>query len=158
MREKTMRKIVCSVTCILCIGFAPGTVVQAQEEPHHQVDGAQKTRALEGVAMIREHVDGYTVSFRVMPATADMRHGGTHNLMIRVEKDGRALHDLLVNSRVSHPIKETENKMMARMGDWYMAGFDLGHPGTHQIMVLFKTPDGKVHLGSIEYRTGRNKK
>jgi len=62
------------------------------------------------------------------------------------------LTDLLVNSKVSHPIKESESKMMVRMGDWYMAGYDLGHPGVHQIMVLFKTSDGKKHFGGITFQ------
>jgi len=37
------------------------------------------------------------------------------------------------------------------MGDWYMAGYDLGHAGAHKVMVLFKTEDGQKHFGGITY-------
>ena len=41
--------------------------------------------------------------------------------------------------------------MMMKMGDWYMAGYNLGHAGNHQVMVLFKTSDGKKHFGGVLY-------
>lgn len=149
------RKGPSGLTAILMglIGMLPfQTVVAASQEFAHTPGENFRIRG-RAVSTMRKEIDGYTVRFRIEPATPGMRHGGTHNLMVEVEKNGRALHDLLVNSRVTHPIKKTENKMMVRMGDWYMAGFDLGHPGTHRITVLFKTPDEKIHLGDIEYRT-----
>jgi len=82
-----------------------------------------------------------------------MQHGGTHNLMVKVEKDSKVLTNILVNSKVTHPNKESESKMMMKMGDWYMAGYDLEHKGPHQVMVLFKTQDGKKHFGGVTYPT-----
>ena len=38
-----------------------------------------------------------------------------------------------------------------KMGDWLMAGYGLGHKGKHQMMVLFKTKDGKKYKGGVYY-------
>ena len=99
----------------------------------------------------KQEIDGYTVSFHVMEATDNMRHGGTHNFMIKVEKDGKVLKDVLINSKVIHPNGHSETKGLMRMGDWYMNGYDLGHDGDHQLMILFKTADGVKHKGGVFY-------
>ncbi len=114
----------------------------------------QMKDSMKGMFLIRKNIDGYQVSFHVMKAPKGMeKHGGTYHFMLKVEKDGKALTDILVNSKVTHPNGQPESKMMMKMGDWYMAGYNLGHPGVHQIMVLFKTADGKKHFGGIEYQT-----
>ncbi len=99
----------------------------------------------------QKQVDGYTVSFHIMKAAAGMQHGGSHNVMIKVEENGRLLGDIVVNSKVTHPNGESESKMMMKMGDWYMTAYDLGHPGSHQVMVLFKTADGAKHFVGVEF-------
>jgi hypothetical protein len=38
-----------------------------------------------------------------------------------------------------------------KKGDWYMNGYDLGESGEHQLIILFKTPDGKKHHGGVYY-------
>ena len=103
----------------------------------------------------KKEVDGYTVSFHIMPAKAGMGHGGSHNLMVKVEQDGKALSDVVINSKVFHPNNSSESKMLMKMGDWYMAGYDLGHAGKHGIMILFKTADGKKHKTSVYYTEGK---
>ena len=80
-----------------------------------------------------------------------MQHGGSHNLMIKVEKDGETLRNLTINSKVTHPNGKSESKMMMKMGDWYMTTYDLDHGGKHQLMVLFKTSDGKNHFIGAYY-------
>ncbi|MDQ6958986.1 MAG: hypothetical protein Q9M24_07755 [Mariprofundaceae bacterium] len=108
---------------------------------------------MNGMFFVRKDIDGYQVSFHIMKAPEGMqKHGGAHHFMFKAEKNGKALTNILVNSKVTHPNGQSESKMMMRMGDWYMAGYDIGHPGTHQIMVLFKTSDGKKHFGGIEYQ------
>ncbi|PJA32924.1 MAG: hypothetical protein CO187_02770 [Zetaproteobacteria bacterium CG_4_9_14_3_um_filter_53_7] len=106
---------------------------------------------MKGAFLVKKEIDGYTVSFHAMKAKEGMQHGGTHNFMAKVEKDGKALTDLMVNSKVTHPNNKSESKMLMKMGDWYMAGYDLGHEGTHQLMVLFKTADGKKHFIGTNY-------
>jgi len=99
----------------------------------------------------KKTIDGYQVSFHVMPAQKGMEHGGSHNFMLKIEQGSRVVTDAKVNSKVIHPNGGSDTKMMMRMGDWYMAGYDLGHDGKHQLLVLFKTADGKKHKGGVYY-------
>ncbi|MDH5257823.1 MAG: hypothetical protein OEX07_07435 [Gammaproteobacteria bacterium] len=104
-----------------------------------------------GMFLKKKIIDGYTVSFHVMEASDGMRHGGSHNFMIKVEKGGVVVKDAVINSKVIHPDKRAESKMLMKMGDWYMSGYDLAHKGKYQMMVLFKTSDGKKHQGGVYY-------
>jgi len=97
------------------------------------------------------NIDGFDVSFHIMKAPEGMAKGGTHHLMVKVEQNGKLSSLQAVNSKVTHPNKKSESKMMMKMGDSYMASYDLGHAGAHQIMVLFKTADGRKHFGGIKY-------
>lgn len=99
----------------------------------------------------KKEIDGYTVSFHVMQAKKGMEHGGSHNFMIKIEKDGNVERNVLINSKVVHPNGKAESKKLMKMGDWYMNGYDLAHKGEHQLMILFKTSDGKKHKGGVYY-------
>ncbi len=101
--------------------------------------------------LVKKNIDGYEVSFHVMKAKEGNMHGGTHNLMVKVTKDGKVVTGLVLNSKVIHPNGKEETKPLMKMGDWMMAGYDLGHGGKHQVMALFKTSDGKKHFGGIYY-------
>lgn len=99
----------------------------------------------------KREIDGYTVSFHVMEAQEGMRHGGSHNFMIKVEKNDKTLHDVVINSKVIFPDGKDQSKSLMRMGDWYMNGYDLGNKGKHQLLILFKTSDGTKHKGGVYY-------
>ena len=120
---------------------------------HHDMKGhgGHDMGAMQGMFLKKKTIDGYTVSFHVMEAKQGMRHGGSHNFMIKVEKNGKALDDIKVNSKVVHPNGKAQTKMLMKMGDWYMAGYDLGHAGKHKLMILFKTADGSKHSGGVYY-------
>jgi len=127
---------------------------QAGEEAmqHHE-----PMMAMKGAFVSSKEVDGFTVNFHIMKAMdgmkamEGMKHGGSNSLMIKVVRGGKVQTDLVVNSKVTHPNGASESKMMMQMGDWYMAGYDLDHAGQHQVMVLFKTPDGNTHFTGIYY-------
>jgi len=104
-----------------------------------------------GSFMKKEVIDGYDVSFHVMKAPEGMEHGGAYQVMVKVEQNNEIIALKAMNSKVTHPNDESESKMMMKMGDWYMAGYDLGHAGEHKIMILFKTEDGKKHFGGISF-------
>lgn len=110
----------------------------------------------EGSFLVTKDIDGFVVSFHIMPAPKDMQQGGSHHLMIKVEKQGKVLSDLAVNTKVIHPNNQSESKMTMHMGDWYMTAYYLGHPGPHQVMVLFKTADGIKHFGGVNYYPADN--
>jgi len=99
----------------------------------------------------KKDIDGYTVSFHVMKAAEGMEHGGSHNLMIKVEQGGTTVNNLKMNSKVVYPDGTNESKSLMAMGEWQMAGYDLKESGKHQLMVLFKTADGKKHFGGLYY-------
>ena len=108
---------------------------------------------MNGRFLVRKNIDGYRVSFHVLKAPeGTQKHGGTYHFMFKVEKDGKVLTHILVNSKVMYSDGQSESKMMMRMGDWYMAGYNLEDKGKYKIMVLFKTSDGKMHFSSMEYQ------
>jgi len=104
-----------------------------------------------GTFLKKNNIDGFDVSFHIMKAPEGMAKGGTHHLMVKVEQNGKLSSLQAVNSKVTHPNGKSESKMMMKMGDWYMASYDLGHAGEHKIMILFKTEDGQKHFGGISY-------
>lgn len=106
---------------------------------------------MRGMFLVTKEIDGYEVSFNVMKAKPGKEMGGSHDFMIKVEKDGKALTDVVMNTKVVYPNGQSETKQAMKMGDWMMAGYDLGQEGKHQMMILFKTPDGKKHKGGVYY-------
>ena len=116
---------------------------------HAQMQGDMKV--MNAMFLEKKDIDGYTVSFHIMKPKSGMQHGGSHNLLVKVEQDGKAITNLTANSKVTHPNGKSESKMLMKMGDWYMAGYDLDHSGQHKVMVLFKTADGVKHFGGVLY-------
>ncbi|MCW8887085.1 MAG: hypothetical protein OQK12_17805, partial [Motiliproteus sp.] len=70
---------------------------------------------------------------------------------IKVEQNNTVVSELTANSKVVYPDGKDESKALMKMGDWYMVGYDLKDHGKHQLMVLFKTADGKKHFGGVHY-------
>ncbi len=134
-------------------GDMKGHGSQSHDMGSHDMNkhGDMKMNKSNQMFLVKKEVDGYTVSFHVMPAKDGMRHGGSHNLMVKIEQGNKTLSDVVINSKVFHPNDLSESKMLMKMGDWYMAGYDLGHDGKHGIMILFKTADGKKHKASVYY-------
>lgn len=72
--------------------------------------------------------------------------------MLKVEKGGSVISDLKINSKVVFPDGSNQSKPPMKMGGWFTAGYDLDMPGDYQLMVLFKTADGKKHFGGLNYK------
>ncbi|OIO74122.1 MAG: hypothetical protein AUJ57_02855 [Zetaproteobacteria bacterium CG1_02_53_45] len=136
----------------------------ASENSSQHKPGATQSQSMQGdmgqkkeqMFLVKKEIDGFTVNFHVMQAKPGKEMGGSHDFMVKVEKDGAVVTDLTANSKVTHPNGKSESKMMMKMGDWYMAGYDLGHTGTHQLMVLFKTGDGAKHFIGVYYPEQRS--
>lgn len=148
----------------LCLIFTMLTTwsytVQAEDKQLHEEHKTGSTQHSghgemshdsEKMFLEKREIDGYTVSFHVMEAHEGMRHGGSHNFMIKIEKNGKALDDVVINSKVIFPNGKDQSKALMRMDDWYMNGYDLGKKGKHQMMILFKTSDGIKHKGGVYY-------
>lgn len=132
------------------MGQASNKGMQTGEDADMKQD-AKFMKEMPGKILLQKVIDGYTVQFYVMKSKPGMEMGGSHDFMIKVEKDGAAVKKLIARSKVIHPNGNSEQKMMMVMGYWYMSGFDLGHEGQHQLMALFKTADGEKHFGGIYY-------
>jgi len=159
---KQMKTWLCALIIPGLVGFSTGVLASAghghdegsaETEKHHEDSDGHHVQDHDKDAMFvkKKEIDGYTVSFHIMKAKEGKSHGGTHNFMLKVEQDGRILTDITVNSKVVHPNGSAQTSKLSRMGDWYMTGYDLGHEGEHQVMVLFKTADGEKHKGGVHY-------
>ncbi|MDQ6956554.1 MAG: hypothetical protein Q9M21_05085 [Mariprofundaceae bacterium] len=118
---------------------------------HNPCDVKKMTSVNKSSFLEKQVIDGYDVSFHIMKAPEGMEYGGTHHVMMKVEKNNETIVLKAANSKITHPNGNSESKMMMKMGDWYMAGYNLDHEGEHKIMVLFKTEDGLKHFGGIVY-------
>ena len=147
-----MKSMLKGLVPVVLVGMA--SVGHADMTHDHGTAGQQgnaKQATESKMFLEKTQIDGYSVSFHVMPAESGMQHGGSHNLMVKVEQGGQVLNDIVANSKVASPEGKASSKVLMKMGDWYMAGYDLGMSGTHQLMVLFKTSDGKKHFGGVHY-------
>lgn len=145
------------VVFALLLGFVMVSNVYADKgtQNHSQMknDTDHSSDDMGEMFMQKRQVDGYDVSFHIMLATQAMEHDGDHNLMIKIEKKGKVVEGTKINSKVIYPDGKSESKMLMKMGDWYMVGYDLKNTGSHQVMVLFKTANGKMHKAGVYYPT-----
>lgn len=132
-------------------GHADHGQAKAAEMNHGAMNHDSMGHGASKMFLEKRDIDGYTVSFHVMEANEGMQHGGSHNLMVKVEQGANVIGDLKANSKVIYPDGADESKPLMKMGDWFMAGYDLKPGGKHQLMVLFMTPDGKKHFGGVYY-------
>jgi hypothetical protein len=88
-----------------------------------------------------------------MKVSPEMEHGGNYNFMVKVEDQGKVLDNIVINSKVIDPDGGAESKFLNRMGDWYMNGYNIDKKGKYQLIILFKTADGKKHNGGVYYES-----
>jgi len=97
--------------------------------------------------------DGYVFIFHIMPAPEGKGYSRIHyHLMVSIEKDGKPVTDLQLYSAAKHPDGSVQKKApMMRMGDWYMALYNLSHEkGQHWLTVSFER-DGKTYASGVYY-------
>ncbi|MDX8408510.1 MAG: hypothetical protein R8J84_00490, partial [Mariprofundales bacterium] len=130
--------------CATQIEHASKGVTQSNAVMDHQKDFYVARKGLE---------DGYEVMLHVMPAPEETGYSRTfYHLMVAVKKDGVLQQDLQLYSEVRHPDGSVEKvERMMRMGDWYMARYDLGHEqGRHWLSIHFAR-DGSDYTTGIYY-------
>ncbi len=150
-----MKKSLMAITLVGAFTLAGAAYAGGKHDHGHDQDDNGGSHGMEQgggqMFLVKKEIDGHQVSFHVMKAKPGKQMGGSHDFMIKVEKDGEVLTDIVMNTKVVHPNDESETKPTMKMGDWFMAGYDLGHSGRHQLMILFKTADGKKHKGGVYY-------
>ncbi len=113
----------------------------------HAKDGHK----MDGMFLKKKQIDGYTVSFHVMKPADGPSMGGSHHFMVKVERDGKPIEGIVMNTKVVYPDGKDESKKTMKMGDWHMAGYNMQDGKKHQLMILFKTADGEKHKGGVYY-------
>ncbi|MDQ6951888.1 MAG: hypothetical protein Q9M26_09520 [Mariprofundales bacterium] len=130
--------------CAAALPHHPEMVALSSQLMDHEKDFFVARKGLE---------DGYEVTLHVMPAPEGTGYSRTfYHLMVAVKKDGVLQRDLQLYSEVRHPDGSVEqSKRMMRMGDWYMARYDLSHEqGRHWLSIRFKR-DGRSYTTGIYY-------
>jgi len=162
-----MKKKLLSISVLAVAGILFAAPIYANEGHGHDYDDDHEAKARHhdsgmkdddrhghkkgGMYSVSKEVDGYTVSFMIMPAKPGKEMGGSHNVMIKVAQNGKLVKNVVMNSKVIHPNGKSQTKKTMAMGDSLMAAYDLGHKGDHKLMVLFKTEDSKEHKAGISY-------
>ena len=97
--------------------------------------------------------DDYEIIFHVMPAPEGNGFSRVqYHLMVSVQKDGSPVTGLILKSSVKHPDGSVEPAApMMRMGNWYMALYNLSHEkGQHWLTVSFEK-SGKTYSSGVYY-------
>jgi len=148
-------KVVTQLILAMAISLAGPMAIATEGHNHDHDNQAAAGHTMDNMSgdmfLKKQNIDGYEVSFHVMEAQTGMSHGGSHNFMIKIEQADKVIENVKINSKVIHPNGKSESKMLMKMGDWFMAGYDLSHVGKHQLMILFKAEDGKSHKGGVYY-------
>lgn len=126
------------------------TLAYDQRTGHEDDAGLAQITGHEKGVMVREGIKGgFEVIFNVMRVPEDMaRDKDDYHLMVSIQKDGKVLHPLHVHSRVRHPNGTVDQADMTRVGNWYMARYNLSHEqGRHWITVQFDVSGTKYSTG-----------
>lgn len=152
MKKRLLTAALVSVFALTGSAFAAGSHDHSHGDHEGESHGSHDMdHGSSDMFLVKKEVNGYEVSFHVMAAQEGMEHGGSHNLMVKIEEGGKAVPSVKINSKVIYPGGESDSKPLMKMGSWYMNGYDLGNAGKHQLMILFKTPDGEKHKSGVYY-------
>jgi len=126
-------------------------------QPHERQNNAATTQGMDHKTdffVAQKGVrDGYVFIFHIMPAPEGEGYSRSlYHLMVSVEKNGSPVTNLQVYSAVKHPDGSARSKApMMRMGDWYMALYNLSHEkGRHWLTVSFEWA-GKTYSSGVYY-------
>jgi len=97
--------------------------------------------------------DDYEIIFHVMPAPEGEGFSRTnYHLMVSVLQAGKPVTDLTLYAMAKHPDGAVDKKAkMMRMGQWYMALYNLSHEkGQYWLTVSFEH-HGKIYSSGVYY-------
>ena len=152
-------KITTLIISAILIGSSQlqGTENTAHQEQNGQMENMNMNTQQEGEIFLEKRViDGYDVQFHIMKVSPDLKLEGSHNFLVKIENKDEILGDVTINSKIIYPSDKSESKFLTKMGDWYMKDFTLDEEGKYQLIILFKTADGKKHKGGVYYERSMN--
>ena len=95
--------------------------------------------------------DGYQVIMHIMPAPEGNGFSrSNYHLMVRVDRNGKVLHNLVLTSQVKHPDGTVRiTRTMPQVGAWYIARYNLSHEqGRHWLSVTFEHNGHRYETGT----------
>lgn len=110
-----------------------------------------RERDVNGSLVAVKIVDGFEISMKVADVKDSISDGGSHNILIKIKRDDKIQRGVVVNANVLFPDKSQKSKSFMELGDWYLAGYDLGSNAKHEIMLTFKSTDGDKHNVQFVY-------
>jgi len=116
-----------------------------------QIENTMDEKEVEGELVQKEIINGFELSVKVADVEDSIPDGGSHNLLVNIKRDGSAHRNLSVTANVVQPSGVEKSKTMMELGDWYMAGFDLGDENKYRITISFESVDGVIHSSEINY-------
>jgi len=116
-----------------------------------QIENTMDEKEVEGELVQKEIINGFELSVKIADLEDSIPDGGSHNLLVNIKRDGSAHRNLSVTANVVQPSGVEKSKTMMELGDWYLAGFDLGDENKYRITISFESVDGVNHSSEINF-------
>jgi len=120
-------------------------------EREQQIEDTTNENEINGELIQKIFIDGFELKLKIVDVEDSVPDGGSHNLLVSIKHNDSVQHDLSVTSNVVYPSGVEKSKSMMELGDWYLAGFDLGDENEYRITISFESIDGVNHSSEINY-------
>jgi len=122
-------------------------------ESEQQIENTKEEdqKELDGKLIQKKIINDFEFRLKIVDVEDSIPDGGSHNLLVNIKRDGSAHRNLSVTANVVHPSGVEKSKTMMELGDWYLAGFDLGDENKYRITILFESVDGVNYSSEINY-------
>jgi len=111
----------------------------------------ENVNSIKGKLLNTLYIDDYEVSVKVVDVKESVPDGGSHNILVNIIRDDRIQRSAVVIVDILFPDNTRKSKELMNLGDWYLAGYDLGQTGKHQLKISFKNKNGSGHSADLVY-------
>jgi len=132
-------------------GFTKPKERRANIVSDEQIKSTTDENEIHGKLIQKKIIADFDFRLKIVDVKDSVADGGSHNLLVNIKRNGRAQHNLSVTAKVVYLNGLKKSKTMMELGDWYLAGYDLGKEDKYLITILFKSADGVNHSSSINY-------
>ena len=119
--------------------------------PLHSKTLDNSEQDLKGDLLNTLFVDGYEVIVKVADVEDSVPDGGSHNILVKIKLGNKIQRNTTVKANVVFPDNTSKVKSFLALGDWYLAGYNLGQKGKHQISISFEDRNSEKKSGNISY-------
>lgn len=130
-------------------GSAPKKKTQKQISA--PISPIESDHTIFGKLIDTQYIDGFEVSAKIADVKDSVPDGGTHNILIKVKRGNKVQQNVEVVVDVLFPDNTRKSKTTLGIGDWSLAGFNLGQKGTHTILISFNNKNRLKHSAQMTY-------